>query len=504
MSLPYKYHEVSTLDLCLDIRNPRFASSTLVDNASTLPQEKDVIYHLIKHADIITLAKNIEKLHYLHGSEIVTCYEDDNGNLIVAEGNRRICACKLLLCRDLIPEDYKYDFPVASSETIENIKSIMINLYQNKENVQSYLSDRHIVGVKKWSALEKNNYYMNLYHQYHDINIVKTFTTDSIGKIKKCIIEYRFFIEVFKTLKNNGIILEIEKIDYLPLADRFMDIIVGNDPDVGLSLILDENSYVYMCPDHKREIYNKILLLIGEAFLVRKSTDNPPKITGSEVSNKKLRKDLIIQDTRICGLYDLIKKYKEIDETSNTYTHSSENQAKLTDMKKNEQTKQYTPLIPSKYIPTKHKIEYLGFTEKEAHSFIFSNDEYDIRIKEIIRELSITKLVDKPIACVCLYRCLLETCARRVLKKHVSETSFRYDENNLTANLSYINNNVVFKSMSGSEYDKIRKTIKDRLGKENLIDILNLYIHYPTMVDTTIIANSWNTMKMFIMRCLAI
>lgn len=69
-----------------------------------------------------------------------------------------------------------------------------------------------------------------------------------------------------------------------------MDVIVGNDPDVGLLLRLDENRFVYLCPDNKKELYDKILCLIGEAFWVRKTTDANPRIVGTDVPNKSARK----------------------------------------------------------------------------------------------------------------------------------------------------------------------------------------------------------------------
>lgn len=257
------------LALSLDIKNPRFASSTLVDNASKIPEEADVIKHLLKYADIASLASNIERTNCLHGSEMVTGYVDNNGRIVVAEGNRRVCACKLLLDRTLIPEEFKESYPVASQETIENITSITINLYDSKELIQSYLSDRHINGVKKWSALEKNNYYMNLFQQYGDVHKVKTYTSDRLNVVKTSIKKYQFFMKVFKILKQQGHQLEIEKIDYLPLVDRFMGILVGNDVDVGLNLRLDGEKLVYFCPDNKRALYEKILYLVGEAFLVR-------------------------------------------------------------------------------------------------------------------------------------------------------------------------------------------------------------------------------------------
>lgn len=39
MALPYKYFTVNVSDLLLDVKNPRFASSTLVDNASKVPNQ---------------------------------------------------------------------------------------------------------------------------------------------------------------------------------------------------------------------------------------------------------------------------------------------------------------------------------------------------------------------------------------------------------------------------------------------------------------------------------
>lgn len=504
MALPYEYYKVDMADLLLDVKNPRFASSTLVENAIRLPGQKEVISHLLKHSDVVSLAQNIIRTKYLHGSEMITCYQSKNGEYIVAEGNRRVCACKLLLDRKLIPEEYKESFPVADAETLENIRSVVVNLYPDRESVQSYLSDRHIAGVKTWSTLEKNNYYMNLFQQYHSIDKIKEFTSDSKATIKKCIIEYRFFMEVFKILKENGINLEIEKIDYLPLADRFMSMLVGKDSDVGLGLKLDENSYTYLCPDHKIELYHKILLLVGTAFLARSASDVPAKIIGSDVSNNPQRKELIIRDEKIPGLYGLIKEYKGIKETNSVYTPPAEEESIVTTATDvTTATSTFIPSIPTKYVPKQHKTEYLKITIDESKTFVFDQNERDIRLQEIIRELSHLKLGSDPIACVSLYRCLLETCARRVFEKNISTATATYNESDLASNLNYINNNIAFRGCAGSEIEKTRKAIKSCLGKDGIIDVLNLYIHYPKMVDTTIIANSWNTMKILIIRCLS-
>lgn len=509
MALPYRYCVVNMLALSLDIKNPRFASSTLVDNASKIPEEADVIKHLLKYADIASLASNIERTNCLHGSEMVTGYVDSNGRIVVAEGNRRVCACKLLLDRTLIPDEFKESYPVASQETIENITSITINLYDSKELIQSYLSDRHINGVKKWSALEKNNYYMNLFQQYGDVHKVKTYTSDRLSVVKTSIKKYQFFMKVFKILKQQGHQLEIEKIDYLPLVDRFMGILVGNDADVGLDLRLDEEKLVYLCPDNKKALYEKILYLVGEAFLVRTTGGNPSRIVGTEITNSRLQKALILEDRRIPGLYTLIQEYKKIEDLDSNYsqeddTGSDEEPFRGESNSSTSENVDFIPASPERFIPSKYKTERLSFTQNEAVNFSFSTEEYDIKLQEILRELATIKVANDPVACACLYRCLIEMCARRVFAKNVPSSVRVYNEGNLSENLNYINNNIIFKGLSGSEWEKKKKAIKDKFGKDGLIDVLNMYIHYPQMVDVTYIVDSWTTMRIFVSRCLCV
>lgn len=495
MALPYRYCEVEISDLLLDIKNPRFASSTLVDNASREPNQDDVIKHLLKYADIISLAKNIERIHYLHGSEMITCYENNSGQLVVAEGNRRVCACKLLLNSDLIPDEYKSSFPEATASTLENIKTVTVNIYPNKESVQSYLSDRHIAGVRKWSALEKNNYYMNLFQQYGDIHIVKSFTSDSLSVVKNSIIKYQFFMRVFKVLKQHGQDLEIEKIDYLPLADRFMGLLVGEDPEVGLSLKLDKERLVYMCPDNKKEIYEQILLLIGDAFLVRSA------VVGTDVPNKQAQKKLIIENIKIPGLFECIKEYKAKD---NQGAYTPDEDTTPSEPAPSGVGERYEYFVPDKFVPSRTKTDTLYITEAEAKDFVFEQAPYDIKIREIIRELAHMSVSQKPVACTCLFRSLLEMSARRVFTKHVKSSVKTYDECSLVANLNYINDNVLPNKFSGAENQKQQKTISMQLKKMGLIDTLNMYIHYPNMVDVSLITNAWVTMKMFIIKCLNI
>lgn len=315
----YEYEEVAVQDLLLDEENPRFASSILVKESTNAITQEMIIKHLLKYSDVIKLAQRINEVGELHGSEIITCTKKRN-KYVVLEGNRRTCACKLLLDRKLIPEQYKNNFPFITEQAKANIEKVLVTIYPDRESVQAYLSDRHIAGVRRWTALEKNNYYMNLFLQYGNVKSVKKHTSDSITDVTKCIKKYQFFMDVFNILKTKYTTLEIEKIDYLPMVDRFMNILVGDDEEVGLNLELDTEKLQYFCVPEKRDVYDKILLKIGEAFLVRKERrlckgDELPKVVSSEIYGKRAQKELILKDIRIPGLYSLIQQYKSDGKT---------------------------------------------------------------------------------------------------------------------------------------------------------------------------------------------
>lgn len=317
MSRQYEYKEVEVKDLLLDEQNPRFASSILVKESTNKITQEMIIEHLLRYSDVIKLAQRINDVGELHGSEIITCIKKGD-KFVVLEGNRRTCACKLLLDREMIPEKYKINFPFITQYAKENIEKVMVTIYPDRESVQAYLSDRHIAGVKKWSSLEKNNYYMNLFLQYGNIKVVKKHTSDSISAVTKSIMKYQFFMDVFNTLQLKYKSLEIEKIDYLPMVDRFMETLVGDDKEVGLNLEIDSDRLKYVCIPENEDIYSSILLKIGEAFLIRKERklckqNELPKVVGSEIYSKKDQKKLILDDARIPGLLDLIQQYKKIN-----------------------------------------------------------------------------------------------------------------------------------------------------------------------------------------------
>lgn len=538
MSVKYEYKRVKMSELLLDDENPRFSSSKLVKESSTKVSQEAIITHLLTYADIIKLAHRINKVTELHGAELITCYKREDG-YVVLEGNRRTCACKLLLNRDLIPKAYKRNFPFINNETRENIEEIMVIVYPNRESVQAFLSDRHINGVKRWTALEKNNYYMDLFDEYKKLEKVQEHTSDNLATIKNSIRKYQFFMDVYNVIKTKYSDLEIEKINYLPMVDRFLDILVGNDEDVGLNLNLSPDTLRYECSEFKLKRYQDILFAVGEAFLARKdkkycSDDELSKIISSEISNASDQKDLILSDERIPGLLELIKSFKDLcDSPSDDEGHESGDGDKGTapsasghydpngnnangednddstgdDESDDSEDPGYTEagkfIPPKRYKPKKNKKEYLDFFQEETTNWDINGDsDYEIKIHSLIYDLATISVYDHPYASAFLYRSLLEVVTRYTFIRKSPSIKQSYNESDLVGNMRYLNNNIIFANKHGKDIPKTKEAIKNNLSGSDIIQILNLYIHYDKPVDEQILLSTWNSMKFYIQACL--
>lgn len=89
------------------------------------------------------------------------------------------------------------------------------------------------------------------------------------------------------------------------------------------------------------------------------------------------------------------------------------------------------------------------------------------------------------------------------------------EENTLRVGMNYVTAKVICNTeniyiplqsnmFTDAESRKQQKAIKTLLSKMGIVDTLNLYIHFPDMVDISLILHTWNTMKLFVIKCLKI
>ncbi|MBO8085906.1 MAG: hypothetical protein J7D61_07690 [Marichromatium sp.] len=143
--------------LYLDKKNPRH---------EPYETQAEIIEHLCAKEEIAELARDISKRGLSPLDQLGVLTEDQNrgknATYTVAEGNRRICALKLLTDPDLAPKKHRVFFEKLAEKwtPINELKCVVFN---NRDDLKIWLERRHHgfaggVGQKQWNAEQKSRH----------------------------------------------------------------------------------------------------------------------------------------------------------------------------------------------------------------------------------------------------------------------------------------------------------------------------------------------------------
>ena len=140
--------ELNPLKIMLDAQNPR------IEVAGNADQE-EIRLKLLAHEDVVKLAIGIVEFGGLMpGERIIVCKE--NRKYVVVEGNRRTCACQLLLNPELVPDKFKKKFPIASQELKDAIVAIKADVAPDRDTAEPTITKRHTEpGIERWRTTAK-------------------------------------------------------------------------------------------------------------------------------------------------------------------------------------------------------------------------------------------------------------------------------------------------------------------------------------------------------------
>lgn len=321
-----KKHAIIDLDdLCLDKRNPRFSSSTIIGTKREI-QEEDILEYLVRFGKVNELAESINRNHGLYSEEWISCYKNQEHEIVVLEGNRRIAACKTLKDDSLIPQNVRDNIfiPSVDEKTLPNIVKIKAIVYESDKDAQSYIAAKHTKPeILKWESVEQCNYYYDQFIQGIQPNQIAYSVGESVRTVQDKIKQFGLFKKVFDVVNTEYPDVLIEDVNILPLVTKFFPPLISKDETIGLSLTFDKESLTYSPLPEKADIFNKILLKLGEAFFVRpkshgidpliRESSDMYRISTDEIKSKIKVQNLIVQNIRIPGLYDLITEYKKCD-----------------------------------------------------------------------------------------------------------------------------------------------------------------------------------------------
>lgn len=160
MNKPPQVRRIKTIDLDFDPQNPRFYR---LNNVTT---DEAVIEEMLDDEGAQDLMASIGQKGYFDGEPLLVTQE--NGRMIVVEGNRRLAAVKLLN-REFEPparrrasvEILRQEAVVAAPHELPCIE------YPSRKDVMRYLGYRHITGIKEWDSLSKARYLSDIRREFY-------------------------------------------------------------------------------------------------------------------------------------------------------------------------------------------------------------------------------------------------------------------------------------------------------------------------------------------------
>ncbi|MEH5526317.1 hypothetical protein PO604_24175 [Raoultella planticola] len=145
---------VNVLDLYLDSKNPRH---------DPINDRGEIINYLVRNEKIKVLAKSISE-NGTSPLESLAVMENDNGNLIALEGNRRVCALTLLNDPELCPENERSYFRRLAEHSSVIPETVECILFSSREDANKWIELRHNgeqdgAGLLTWNATQKTRHF---------------------------------------------------------------------------------------------------------------------------------------------------------------------------------------------------------------------------------------------------------------------------------------------------------------------------------------------------------
>lgn len=141
---------IKVLDLLLYRGNPRHVSKR---------NQHEVIDYLVANEEVYNLARHMAQ-RGVNPLEFVAVFPDGDGNLAVAEGNRRVCAAQLLTDPEKAPESARARFKALSANA-RDVSEINVVEFADYATAQPWLQVLHDgeqdgVGRRRWKPEQKS------------------------------------------------------------------------------------------------------------------------------------------------------------------------------------------------------------------------------------------------------------------------------------------------------------------------------------------------------------
>jgi hypothetical protein len=155
-----RFERIAVDRLFLDSKNPRLAEYALGNK----PSQMELLKILWQNMAVDELAMSIAAIGYFEHEPIFVAEEE--GKLVVIEGNRRVAAVKLLLDAEVRHKLKITNLPRISKERAQEISSLPI-VRSTRQDLWQYLGFKHVNGPAKWGSYAKAQYIAEVREQFN-------------------------------------------------------------------------------------------------------------------------------------------------------------------------------------------------------------------------------------------------------------------------------------------------------------------------------------------------
>jgi hypothetical protein len=160
-----EFHDIPVDNLVFDYENPRLTTG---DDTKT---DKDMVKVLWNNMAVDEIVDSIAANGFFREEPLIAVPKDakksdpKKDKFIVVEGNRRLAAVRLLLNEDLQKAVGAKEIPALNEKLRQDLQSLPVGVYADRQNVWAYLGFRHINGPKPWDALGKAKFVARVHEQ---------------------------------------------------------------------------------------------------------------------------------------------------------------------------------------------------------------------------------------------------------------------------------------------------------------------------------------------------
>jgi hypothetical protein len=193
--------DVPPEDLLLDNENPRLTGQPM-----GLEEQDELLAYLWKEKEVAELVQSIASNGYW-AQELLFAVEED-GRLVVVEGNRRLAAVQLLRsperCDALGIKGVPRSLPAAVARTLGALPVIVCS----RKDLWQYMSFKHLNGPQEWDSIAKAQYVKRVYDEF---GIPLDVIADTIGDRHETVKRLFHGLRILDQAENSGVFSKEER-----------------------------------------------------------------------------------------------------------------------------------------------------------------------------------------------------------------------------------------------------------------------------------------------------